>query len=99
MNIKPGVDVKGIKPEIVIAMMVANDAYRQYGINLTITAALDGKHMENSKHYEGLAIDLRTRNVPPEILPVVLDTIRRNLGRQYDVAMESDHIHIEFDPK
>lgn len=63
---------------------------------MTITSAKDGKHMSNSKHYSGNAIDIRTRDMKE-----INDTAREikfELGEDYDVIVEKDHIHIEYDP-
>ncbi len=97
--IKPGVDVRGIQPEILLAIQEAREVYRAYDATLVITSALDRKHMTGSKHYDGQAVDLRTKNLMSPNRARVAEAINRALGPQYDVVLESDHIHIEFDPK
>ena len=66
---------------------------------VTITSGNDGKHMENSKHYENNAIDIRIKDM--EINRHVGTTlrIRKEIGKKYDVILEKTHIHIEYDPK
>jgi len=65
-----------------------------------ITSVIDGKHRPNSLHYSGLAFDLRTRHLKTEDgVKNVAAEIRGALGREYDVVVEKDHIHIEYDPK
>lgn len=64
---------------------------------VTITSGRDGKHMQGSKHYLGLAIDIRTRDMKNQ--ERVLNSVKKILGSLYDVILESDHMHIEFDPK
>ena len=99
--IKPGVDVRGIQAEILLARIVAGEIFARYGANAIITSALDGKHKKNSKHYEGLAIDLRVRHVDRRLWPVIAEELGKALGPQYDVILEAKklHIHVEFDPK
>ncbi len=97
--IKPGVDVRGIQPEILLARIIAGEIFARYGVACIITSALDGKHSKNSKHYTGQAIDLRTRHMDARLWPVVAEELNKALGPQYDVVLESDHIHVEHDPK
>lgn len=98
MILKQGVNPSGMRSEIMIAAIVANEVYATHGRNLVITSISDGKHSENSYHYKGLAIDCRTHyfSGQDEILQVA-SAITAHLGFCYDVVVESDHIHIEFD--
>ncbi len=97
--IKSGVDVRGIQPEILLAVQEAREVYRKYGATFVITSCKEGNHRPFSKHFEGLAIDLRTRNLDDKDKAPIAEAINRALGPQYDVVLESDHIHVEFDPK
>lgn len=46
------------------------------------------------------ALDVRTHNIKrPNDVERFADRLRRRLGRHYDVKVEGDHIHIEYDPK
>jgi hypothetical protein len=60
---------------------------------------VDGKHTAGSLHYSGAAIDVRTRDFPPEALPRLIARIKACLGDDFDVLLETDHIHLEFQPK
>lgn len=64
---------------------------------ITITSGNDGKHSKHSLHYKNKAIDIRTRDM--EQKEKVWRRIKYTLGRDYDVILEDDHIHIEYDPK
>lgn len=98
MMLKQGVNPLGMRPEILIAAIVANEVYAIHGHNLVITSITDGKHGDNSYHYDGLAIDCRTFyfHEKDEIQSVATE-IKERLANLYDVIVESDHIHIEFD--
>jgi hypothetical protein len=86
-----------VSHQILKAIGVAAAIYRRHDRVLTVTSLMDGKHMEGSKHYTGHAADLRTRNL---ISPrVVADELAHALGPDYDVVLEKDHIHMEYDPK
>lgn len=95
--IKSGVDLRGLSPQMAIAYTIACKVYGQYAC--VITSGSDGKHGPNSLHYSGQALDLRTNNLPPQAVQSIVDRLKEALGAQFDVVLESDHIHIEFDPK
>jgi len=99
IQIKAGAQVNGIRPEILLALMVVNEVYANHGILCVITEGTGSKHGIGSLHYVGLAVDLRTRDMPGTLQVQVTDIIRERLGKQYDVVLEKDHIHIEFQPK
>jgi hypothetical protein len=89
----------GVTPRnLVIAAAVANTA-QILGLELTITSGTDGKHKRGSKHYSGEALDVRTRNLTKANVKRVVDMLAARLGRGYDVVLETDHIHVEYDPK
>lgn len=98
--IKAGVDLRGIQPQMAIAYTIAASLYRLHcNAGCVITSASDGKHGANSLHYKGKALDLRTHNIPASAIPLVVQSLKDALGAQFDVVLEKDHIHIEFDPK
>ena len=78
---------------------------------LSITSGHEGKagdgiHMSSSKHYiqnnptgQGRAIDLRTRDIEKKDASAkFVPMAKLMLGKDFDVVLEKDHIHIEFDP-
>lgn len=95
--IKNGVDLRGLSPQMAIAYTIACKCYGQY--DCVITSASDGKHGPNSLHYSGQALDLRTRHLPEPAVQGIIDKLKTSLGEQFDVVRESDHAHLEFDPK
>ena len=99
LSLKPGVRITGMRPEILLAAVAAMEVYKAVGHDRMITACLDGKHMAGSLHYAGAAIDLRTRDVAPADVQKLIARIKECLGDDFDVLLEVDHIHIEFQPK
>ena len=100
LQIKYGAKAKGMQSEILLAIIVANSVYGYYGYPCVITSINDGKHITSSLHYTGNAIDLRTRNLPSkDVIQLVYTKLAEMLGPDYDVVLEKDHIHVEFDPK
>ena len=71
----------------------------------TITSICDGNHMAGSKHYEGKAFDFRTwidnagNQLPQLDKQHLKKALQDELGDDYDVVIESTHIHVEYDPK
>jgi hypothetical protein len=99
LSLKAGVRIAGMRPEILLAAVAAMEVYNTAGHDLTITACVDRKHATGSLHYAGAAIDIRTRDLPPADVQKVLAQIKACVGDDFDVLLETDHIHIEFQPK
>ena len=94
------VQVAGLRSELIIAIMIAQEVYREYGYDFIITSITDGKHSKTSLHYSGAAVDLRINHIDTkqeldEIVLLIMDA----LNIDYDVVLEKTHIHIEFQPK
>lgn len=69
------------------------------GRDAMVTSARDGIHSSNSLHYQGRAIDLRIRDIADASLKWrYRDRLAEALGEDFDVVMETDHIHVELDP-
>ena len=97
MKIKPGVRIQGARPELVIGLMVAQEVFLEHGSALTVTSIIDGAHTRGSIHYSGNAADLRIWELkdPNE----TANALNQALGGDFDVIVEKDHIHLEFQPK
>ena len=97
MKIKPGVIIAGLKIEMRLALLVAEEVYKDEGLQLTVTSALDGDHSAGSYHYYGYAVDIRSRGMNEPQKKRVVKEIQENLPPYYDVINEVSHIHIEYD--
>lgn len=93
MKFKDGVIWTDIHPKVEQVLHGVDAVFQKHGVEAVITSGRDGKHMEGSKHYEGKAFDLRTWHVIEE----VAKQLRMYLGKDYDVIVEKDHIHIEWE--
>jgi hypothetical protein len=89
---------RGVTPKNLTIMAAVANAAEEVGVALTVTSGTDGKHMTGSKHYIGGALDVRTRGLTPEERRDVMSVVKRRLGKGYDVVLESDHLHVEWDP-
>ena len=99
MMIKHGASVMGVKPETVIGIIVANSVYRQHGVNMVMTCGTDSKHSKNSLHYCGLAFDIRINGIPGYKIEKIVHDLTESLGDEFDVVLERNHIHVEYQPE
>lgn len=100
MLLKTDVKTEGVQLPIMYALGVFEALYYKEGYELTVTSLLDGKHSDNSLHYKGLAADLRIDGVPSNKILEVCNDARALLYKLgFDVVIEVDHIHVEYDPK
>jgi len=102
MEIKDGVILKGVTHHIIKAIVEADVIWKVYGRDegVTVTSGLDGTHSENSLHYDGNAVDFRTRYFDEETKQAVFAELKEVLGdKDYDFVYHSTHIHVEYDPK
>lgn len=89
-----------ISPFVNNAILIVDDMSQQlFGKEIVVTSLLDGIHSKNSFHYTGLAFDIRTWIYKSKQIPGFVSKIKEQLGKNYDVILEEDHIHIEYDPK
>jgi hypothetical protein len=88
----------GIHLALLDALLTAADVYARWGYPLVVTSLGDSQHTPHSLHYEGKAADLRVRHLPIHDRPAVVRELQHALGPQYDVLLEVDHIHLEYDP-
>jgi len=98
MRMKPLVNCLGVKPEILLALMVACEVYNEFGIDMTVTSLTDSKHGAHSHHYKGLAVDLGVVGMNADQVEDCRKEIQRRVCSQYQVINEKNHIHIEYDP-
>jgi hypothetical protein len=81
---------------------------------IMITSAQDGRHGRGSLHGIGFALDIRylgvrtggilivgdsTEEKQREVAEIWAGRLRPYMGPDYDIVVEGDHIHAEYDPK
>lgn len=100
IKFKPGVtlDLESLQDPMPHALFVAALTCPDGG-TLTVTSQSDGTHKADSLHYLGRAWDIRIRD-----LPHIGDArdwannLKDALGPDWDVILESDHLHLEYQP-
>jgi hypothetical protein len=99
------------KPEVNLAPEYPKEVWYAIGVfdslvreladtQCVITSLNDGTHGQNSKHYQSLAFDVRTKNLYEQQAKDVCTKAKLILDPQgFDTVWEVDHIHCEYDPK
>lgn len=105
---KDGVPRDSLTENAVRAAAVAKKYFDELNISFLVTSTTDStsssdsktRHMVGSKHDHGDAVDISIRGLGgAAAVKSIVDNIRRDLGDDYDVLIDKDHIHIEYDPK
>jgi hypothetical protein len=101
LRTKSDVRFEVITPALLLIMGALDRISREARVDIYITAGTDGKHMPNSKHYTGEAVDVRVANLSPAQRELVVFELKQQLGPAYDVILEKNppHIHVEYDPE
>jgi len=99
MKIKDGVQLVGMQPQILLAIMVADNIWKNWHQELVITSVTDGVHGPGSFHYRGSAVDFRIRYFEElSTKKAVHKELVAALGLEFDVVLHDTHIHVEWDP-
>lgn len=98
VRFKAGVNCYGLHPRVKSVIVLTADLVHQTaGKECVVTSLCDGVHSPNSYHYLLGAADFRTRHLTEEEQEGVAARLARKLGDQWDVVLESDHLHVEWD--
>lgn len=100
MKFKDGVIHMDMSPFLIDQYVIVDRIHLEIvGREAICTSARDGEHMKGSKHYTGEAIDLRIHDMQPGNAKQVVKMMRKELGPDFDVVLEKNHIHWEYDPR
>lgn len=99
MRLKTGVRLGSLQPQLIVAMIACNDVFAEHDKSFTITSVNDSVHGQGSLHFGGAAFDVRTRHLAQGVAQIITIELRGRLGDDFDVVLEEDHIHIEYQPK
>lgn len=100
MKIKKGASVKGLRPEMLLAIWIIDAINYDYGVRTLITSGSDEhpKRLAWTLHDDGLAVDLRHPGLNAARMVNWHDDIVDALGPEYDIVVEKDHVHVEYQP-
>jgi len=102
MNLKQGAN--GIRAELGNLQYEMRAAYSSYGKRMRylggvpeITSGREGSHGDSSYHYVGYALDFSIEGLSLSDQRLLITNMGDDLGELYDIVLESDHVHVEFD--
>lgn len=99
INKDDSVNTLGLHYKMRPVFIYADEIWKDLGETCVCTSAIDGKHSKYSLHYFGCAVDFRTRYFTEMQKLTAERYLKEKLGKDYDVVLEKDHMHVEYDPK
>lgn len=96
MLLKLGVDISRLADPMRQALNKIEAVFQKHGIEPVITSTYEGTHSPSSFHYVNRAVDLR---LPPAAMREQIVSGLKSALPGFDVVLESNHIHVEYDPK
>ena len=95
MLLKAGVDISRLERNTRRGLGIAEAVFNEQAEEIIVTSTYEGNHGGGSLHYADQAFDLRLVDHGQERMGVLL---RDRLGIKFDVLVEGDHWHLEYDP-
>lgn len=94
-----GTDRARLHPDLAMPFLlcVMQELFSAAGTDCTITSGMDNH--TTGLHPSGKALDFRTRDLRVGQISELADQAKARLGPDYDVVVEKDHLHVEYDPK
>lgn len=98
------VNIATLNPVMWRAAVLVDDLCGKYKRDCIITSANDSKHGEGSLHGKDKALDFRTWHLPGGYLGLAARDVAQRATAElkplgYDVVLENDHLHVEYQPK
>lgn len=88
--------ILSLRPEIMLAIRLLDELCINYQQEFVVTWTTGGTHMKGSLHPKRRAVDFLPL---PQHEQVITDIAKHILGPDYDIIIENDHNHVEWDPK
>lgn len=104
LEFKVGVSLKGLEPQMLIALDIVREEFGRYHLPTVVTSCNDGMHRENSYHYLGRAFDFRTKH-SGGLGASIASSIKKRIGHLgFDCLLEdeggvNEHLHVELDKR
>lgn len=109
MRLKSGVSIQGLHEKICKALGYFEGVYKAYNLSesFVITSGTEdppdtedlreSTHRASSLHPTGRAVDIRTWGFTKQDLHDIAQTAQDVLGEDYDIIVEIDHLHVEYE--
>ena len=99
MLCKLGVDISRLHDAIRKKLNIIEHVFQRNNHEPVITSTYCDNHSPSSLHYQNKAIDLRSKGIMSHTQKAIMEELKMHLGDDYDVILEGNHYHIEYDPK
>ena len=100
------IELNALHPALALALSgTVVPVLKEAGSNTILTSGSEqsARHGVTSLHYSGNAVDIRIRDPHSGIslcnTQAAVERIKEALSVDFDVILESDHIHMEYQPK
>lgn len=97
LRFQPGVQVKVYNSRLTPILEYASLWGLRERTYVDVNSIDDKVHGPTTLHGSSLAVDLDTDGDKPEDLAKLWTWLARYLPDEYDVILEKDHVHVEFD--
>jgi len=97
MYIKKDVRLRSLCACMVPALIICCDFFNSIKKEIIITSGNEGIHKKGSKHYDGEAFDIRTYHLSKSEISQFQSYFRKRCDSCFDLVIEKDHAHIEYD--
>jgi len=100
------IELNALHPALALALSgTVVPVLKEAGSNTILTSGSEqsARHGVTSLHYSGCAVDIRIRDPYKGVdlfdAKEAVDLLNKHLSIDFDVILESDHIHMEYQPK
>ena len=100
-SIKPGVSLRGLTPQTILAIIICGQVFDEFEIDLVVTRGTEDapNSTPHTRHKVGNAFDARKRTVPQSLWSALVDACQNALGTEYQMTISPNNFHIEWDPR
>lgn len=101
IKLKNGAKLNDLKAEMVFVILSVAEVFKELGLKeLVVTEGTGGKHKQGSQHYNGLGLDIRSKNIPSKLKHKIVDLVKEDLGKDYYIFLEAEgsvneHFHLQ----
>lgn len=99
LRFEPTFRIGVLHVEIAVILHHASIWSRLAKVDLVVNSGSDGTHGKGTLHPWDLAVDLDTEGDRPADTEQLYGYLARILPLDYDVILEKDHVHVEFDAR
>jgi hypothetical protein len=96
LYLKAGVSIERLERHTRRGLDTVYFIFIRHKLPLVITSTFEGTHRGGSLHYADQAFDTAT---PEADHDSIFRECKQTLGKDFDIVIEKDHWHFEYDPK